>query len=326
MRLFTLATSALALSLTAPLAWSQDNVSPEAEAEEPIAVEEQQLPEGVSPQAEAEEPIEEGIPADSVEYDADTVLATVNGTDITLGHVAVMVARLPQQYQQIADQDLLDGILQQLVEQQLLKDTLEARGPLDKGLALAIENEVRAMLAQEIGNEFYLEPVSDEAMQEGYQKAIAGIPPTVEYSAAHILVETEDEAKAVIDEVNGGADFAEVAKAKSVGPSGPNGGDLGWFGKGQMVPEFEEAVIALEAGAISAPVQTQFGWHVIKLNETREKPAPSFEDLEERIDEQLRREQVNARLDALKEEGEVEMKTEGFPAAAIRDMSIFGEE
>lgn len=208
----------------------------------------------------------------------------------------------------------------------MMRSALAERGPLPKALALSIENESRALAAQQIANEFYEIPLSDEEMQDGYQEAIASIPVTAEYSAAHILVETEDEAKSIAEEAAGGADFAELAKEKSVGPSGPNGGELGWFGEGQMVPEFEAAVMALEDGAISEPIQTQFGWHVIKLNESREKPKPTFDELKSSIEEKLRRLKVEEQLEALREASEIKMQDDGFPAEAIRDQTIFDAE
>ncbi|MHA3914193.1 peptidylprolyl isomerase [Halovulum sp. GXIMD14793] len=362
MRIFGLTASVLALVAAAPFAVAQDTTKPLTEAEKALEAAEEQVKDAADAATEkaeeavkaAEEKAEDAVKSaedmvddaakaaedavqdatgaadaaadEAVEYDSDTVLATVNGTAITLGHVAVMVNRLPPQYQQLEDQQLLDGILQQMVEHQILLEQLEARGTISKPLALTVENEVRAMKAQEIANEFYLEPVSEEDLQKAYDEAIAGIPPSVEYSAAHILVETEDEAKALVEALNGGADFAELAKEKSVGPSGPNGGDLGWFGAGQMVPEFEQAVMSLEPGAISAPVQTQFGWHVVKLNETREKPLPTMEEMEATLDQRLRQQQVEAKVKALTDAAEVEYTSDGVPAAAIRDTAIFGSE
>ena len=110
---------------------------------------------------------------------------------------------------------------------------------------------------------------------------------------------TEEEANAIVGELAGGADFPALAAEKSTGPSGPNGGSLGWFGKGMMVPAFEEAVIALEKGEVSAPVQTQFGWHVIILNDERTAEAPTLEEVREEIAGNLRRDAVTAHVDDL---------------------------
>jgi len=111
------------------------------------------------------------------------------------------------------------------------------------------------------------------------------------------VVETEEEAQSLVEELNGGADFAELAKEHSTGPSGPNGGELGWFGPGMMVEPFEKAVEQLEAGEISEPVETQFGWHVVKLNETRSKSAPALDEVRDEIEQTLQQEAVKNYID-----------------------------
>ena len=121
-------------------------------------------------------------------------------------------------------------------------------------------------------------------MKARYDAEIANFPTETEVSARHILLETEEAAKEVIAELDGGADFAELAKTKSTGPSGPSGGDRGYLGKGRMVPEFEAAAFALEKGAHSAePVKTQFGWHVIKKEDERESQPPSYDQVKDQI-------------------------------------------
>ena len=120
--------------------------------------------------------------------------------------------------------------------------------------------------------------VTDAELKARFDREMAAATPEKEVKARHILVKTEDEAKAIIKELEGGADFVELAKKKSTGPSGPNGGDLGFFGAGRMVPAFEEAAFKLEKGGYTKdPVRTQFGFHVIKVDETRNKPLPTFE-------------------------------------------------
>ena len=132
--------------------------------------------------------------------------------------------------------------------------------------------------------------VTDEDLQAAYDAQFANVDPQEEYNASHILVETEEEALAVKEEIDGGAEFAAVAREKSTGPSGPNGGELGWFGTGMMVPDFEAAVIALEVGEGSAPVQTQFGWHVITLNDARKQAVPTLDEVREELLAALRNE------------------------------------
>ena len=141
--------------------------------------------------------------------------------------------------------------------------------------------------------------------------------PGKEFNAAHILVETEEEAKALKAELDGGADFATLAKEKSVGPSGPNGGDLGWFGVGMMVKPFEDAVVGLEPGQVSDPVQTQFGWHVIKLNETRDAAAPSLDEKREELEGELRSAAVESHVRELTEGAEIVKMVDGIDPAIL---------
>lgn len=218
--------------------------------------------------------------------DADTVVATVNGTDITVGHMIVARASLPQQFQQLPNDVLFNGILEQLINQTLLSQAFD--GELPKRTGLQIENETRSLTAGEELENLFQEKLTDEAIQAAYDAKYEGVTPQEEYNASHILVETEEEAKAIKAEIEGGADFAATAREKSTGPSGPNGGELGWFGSGAMVPSFEAAVIALEVGEVSDPVQTQFGWHVIILNETRTPDAPNLDDVREELTEEVR--------------------------------------
>ncbi len=136
-----------------------------------------------------------------------------------------------------------------------------------------------------------IEPyVSAEKIAEAYNTQVMGAPRASEVSARHILVETEDEAKAIVEALNDGADFEELAKEKSTGPSSVNGGDLGYFGETDMVPEFGAAAFALEVGEISPPVKTQFGWHVIKLEDRREVAPPELSAVSDQIKDVLIRE------------------------------------
>ncbi|TNF64186.1 MAG: peptidylprolyl isomerase [Rhodobacteraceae bacterium] len=228
---------------------------------------------------------------------ADTVVATVNGTQITLGHMIVAFSTLPEQYQQLPADVLFPGILNQLIQQEALAQAL-TREP-GRAVQLSLENERRSLTAAEHIEDVMAGAATEEAIQAAYDALYADGTAGDEYNAAHILIETEEEAKAIIAELEGGADFTELAKARSTGPSGPNGGELGWFRAGQMVPDFEAAVIALEPGAISGPVQTQFGWHVIRLNEVRKAEAPALETVRDELALTIQREAVQARIDEL---------------------------
>ena len=229
--------------------------------------------------------------------DTNTVMATVNGTEITLGHMIALRASLPAQYGQLPAELLFNGILDQLVQQTLLMQ--DHTGDLSQRNTLILENERRGIVASEVIDRVMNADLSDEKIQAAYDRDYAGAEAETEYKAAHILVETEDEAKAIVQELADGADFAETAAEKSTGPSGPNGGDLGWFGAGVMVEPFFQAVTALEPGQVSDPVQTQFGWHVIKLNETRVKDTPKLDDVRTEIEESLRQAAFDAHIETL---------------------------
>ena len=206
--------------------------------------------------------------ADDKAYDASTVLATVNGTEITLGHVIAMRDQLPQQYQSLPDDVLMTGLVDQLVDQELLAEAQSASPESDPlQVRLAVDNQRRGALAGIAANAAVVDAVDDAKIKAAYDAEIAAFQPAPEFSAAHVLVDSEEKAKALKAEIDGGKDFAEVAKANSSDGSAASGGDLGWFGLGQMVPEFEAAVTTLEVGQVSEPVKSQFGWHLIKLNE-----------------------------------------------------------
>ena len=161
-------------------------------------------------------------------------------------------------------------------------------------------------MAAEVVGKILETAVTDAAIQAAYDEQYAQAEAETEYQAAHILVETEEEAQAIVEELEGGAEFAAVAREKSTGPSGPNGGSLGWFGQGMMVPPFEAAVMEMEVGDISAPVQTQFGWHVIQLNETRIKEAPTLEEVRDELRAKVEQDVVKAHIDGLVENANVD--------------------
>jgi peptidyl-prolyl cis-trans isomerase C len=254
---------------------------------------------------------------------ADTVLATVNGTDITLGHVIAMQQMLPPQYQELPDNVLFDGLLEQLVQQEILASV--AAEDVTRRMELGLDNERRAFLAAMLLDDIGLAELSEEEVQAEYDAQYGSTGAVTEYNAAHILVETEEEAQALIEELAEGADFGELAQERSIGPSGPNGGQLGWFTAGMMVPSFEEAVFGLEVGEVSAPVETQFGWHVVILNETREQEPPGLEQVRAELEEGLRRARVDAAITELTAAAEVERPEIEIDPSAIRDLDLLAE-
>jgi len=252
--------------------------------------------------------------------DASTVLATVNGTDITLGHLIAMRAMLPAQYQELPDEVLYNGMLDQLIQQEVVADSL--RGSEDARTKLTMENEDRAFLASVAIDAIAFDTIADADVQALYDANFADAGGDLEWNASHILVATEEEAQSLIDQLNDGADFVALAQEFSTGPSGPNGGALGWFGTGMMVPEFETAVAGLEAGEISAPVQTQFGWHVVKLNESRISAPPALEDVRADLEEELRRQRVDAYLAELTEAAEITQPEVEIDISLIRNIDL----
>ncbi|RPE64676.1 peptidyl-prolyl cis-trans isomerase C [Pacificibacter maritimus] len=256
--------------------------------------------------------------ASAQDLTADSVVAKVNETSITLGHVIAARGSLPAQYQELEDVQLFNGILDQLIQQELLK---QSAGELSKAVTLQIENEERIVIAGAALQAAAANAVSEEDIQAAYDERFAEFEPGREYNAAHILVETEEEAAALVAELEDGADFAKLAQEKSTGPSGPNGGDLGWFGAGMMVAPFEDAVVALEPGTISAPVETQFGWHVIKLLDSRLQDVPPLEDLRDELASNLEEAAIRENIAQLQDAATIE-RTEGIDPTAIRNDAL----
>jgi len=251
---------------------------------------------------------------------ADTVLATVNGEAITLGHLIAMQQMLPEQYRDLPDEVLFDGMLEQLVQQQVLADAADDN--MTPQMVLGLDNERRAFLAAMLMDEVAMAEVTAEALQAEYDAQFGSASAVMEYNASHILLETQEDAQQIITDLADGADFAELAQERSTGPSGPNGGELGWFSAGMMVPEFEQAVFDLQAGEVSEPVETQFGWHVVLLNETREQAPPSLDDVRAELEDGIRRARVDARMDELTAAAQIDRPALEIDASVIRNTDL----
>lgn len=184
-----------------------------------------------------------------------------------------------------ATREQVEAVREELTDIYLLTDTSSAEAiKSTPEMKARIELQTRAMLAQAVAEDFIAKnPATEEEMRAVYDEQVELSPPT-EFKARHILVETQGEAVEVISQLDDGADFAELAKEKSTGPSGPSGGDLGWFPPDRMVAEFSQAVQGLDDGAYTdAPVQTQFGWHVILREDSRESTPPPFESVRDSL-------------------------------------------
>jgi len=251
---------------------------------------------------------------------ADSVVAVVNGEAITLGQMIAMKEGLQGGAGDLPDVALWDLMLDQMIRQTAVAQvTAQSLTPRDRAM---LELDRRGYLSAATLERVAKPEPTEEELRAVYDAAFgSGDSPKTEYSAAHILVATEDEAKAVAEELAGGADFAALAAVKSTDNSAANGGDLGWFTAEMMVEPFAKAVEALEPGQVSAPVQSQFGWHVIRLNETREQTPPEFEQIREQLATQVRRNRVDAEIERLVSAASIE-KTEGLAPELLNRIEL----
>lgn len=214
----------------------------------------------------------------------DKVIAKVDGKEITEAQLALAEQDLGQGISGVPENQKRLVLLEFLIEHQLLANAAEKEKynqgeDFDRRMAYYTRRALRdAYFEKSIRDS-----VSEKAAKKIYDDQSKGLKPETEIRARHILLKKEDEAKAVVKELASGAKFEEVAKKKSTGPSAANGGDLGYFTKGRMVKPFEDAVFALKKGEVSAPVKTKFGWHVIKVEDVRTRPIPTFDDVKDRI-------------------------------------------
>ncbi|MGE5506079.1 MAG: peptidylprolyl isomerase [Actinomycetota bacterium] len=225
------------------------------------------------------------LPAAAAEV-KDPVVATVNGTDIHMSQLVEFQRTLPPQLAGAPYDALLDIVVNnQLVYDAAKRDKLES-DPEVKATMKQLEQKV---LRQAWMSKKLRAGITDDVLKARYDEFVRNFKPEEEVRARHILVETEDQAKAIIADLQKGADFGETAKAKSKDPSAQqNGGDLGYFSKGEMVPQFADAAFAMKAGELSAkPIKSQFGWHVIKVEDRRMASPPPFDAAKPMLREQL---------------------------------------
>lgn len=244
----------------------------------------------------------------SVAAAADSeVIATVNGIKITQGDLASARAEVGAEIASIPVEARTRVLVEYLVENQLMAEAAEkdklATGPVFED---RIKYYRRRALRDLYFDKHVRGTVTEADAKKLYDTQVASIKPEVELRARHILVKTEAEARDVVEKVHRGEDFAELAKTTSTGPSKTQGGDLGYFTKGQMVKEFEEAAFALKPGDVSEPVKTQFGWHVIKIEDKREKGAPPFDSVKDRIMAALVQQKTQETIKNLRDKAKVE--------------------
>ena len=241
--------------------------------------------------------------------DPNQVVARINGADVTRQEVIDSATDLPEQIRQQIDM-VFPQLLNRYIGLKLLGDKGKAENLAQDPEVQKLMSEYETQAIRQVYVTRYLnEQVTEDAIKARYEQKLKDNPPPEEVRAAHILVKTEDEAKAIIEQLNGGADFATVAKEKSTDKgSGANGGELGWFAKDVMVKEFADAAFAMKVDEISqAPVKSQFGYHIIKLEERRTQPAPTLESQKEGIRGELSEEKVQELVKNLRKEANVEL-------------------
>lgn len=239
--------------------------------------------------------------------EADPVVATVAGVEIRASELTLAEGDLDPQFARLPDQQRRVAALAAVIDIKTLARKAEAEklDETEEFKKLMAFQRDRA-LHNAIFKASVVDPVSDADIKARYEKEIAAVPPEEEISARHILLKTEDEARAVIGELDSGKDFAELAKEKSTGPSAAQGGDLGFFTKGRMVPEFEAVAFTLKPGEYAKePVQTQFGWHVIKVEERRETAPPAFEEVADQVRQVVMRERYGELIKSARSETEI---------------------
>lgn len=254
---------------------------------------------------------------------ADQVVAAVNGDAITLGDLAAVLSELPAQFQGLPDQFLYDGILQQLVDTTLARQAAEAAGLADDpAVARALARQRGTVLADAFVRRAMDAAVTEEALRARYAADYAEAEPVREVRASHILVADEALAADLRAELDAGADFAALAAEHGTDGTRSQGGDLGFFARETMVPEFAEAAFALSPGEIAGPVQTQFGWHLIAVTDERERPIPSFDEVQDELVEALRREAVEGLLGDLRADAEISVDEDRPGLDQLRDGSL----
>lgn len=256
---------------------------------------------------------EPAAPAEPV--DPAAVVARVGGSDITEGDLAAALADLGPQFAQLPPEQGRIAVLAALIDIRSLSLEAQEAGLQNDPL---VERRIAFLRDRALHNAYFeqegVDAITEEELRARYDQEIAAMvpaEPTEEVNARHILVATREEAEAIIDELDNGADFAELATERSSDPgSGQRGGDLGWFGPGQMVPAFEQAAFALEPGSYTEePVESQFGWHVIQTTDKRmAEPAqpPAFEDVADQVRQVVLRERYIEIVRAAREDLEVE--------------------
>jgi len=249
------------------------------------------------------------LAASPASAEEDPVVAAVNGVEIRLSQAQAAHKRLPEQYQRVPFETIFPGLVDSLIDTRLAADNarrekLHETEKFKVQIAWITDQVLqRLMLSKTMEG-----TVTDAAVRARYEEEAKKLAATEQIKASHILLKTEEEAKKVLALLDKGGDFAELAKKNSTGPSASDGGSLGFFGRGQMVPAFEKAAYALKAGTYTKKaVKTQFGWHVIKVDDRKRPDPPSFETMEPELRNALFQETGTALIMKLRKEAEISL-------------------
>lgn len=270
-------------------------------------------------------------PAEEADDAKNPVVAVIDGHQVRLADLDAFKELMPQQYRSLPTEMIFAPLLEQVITSRLLvgagrKAGLQANTDVRKRLVFLEDRLVQNAYLTQLTQDAQTKHATDAEIERRYKVFLENVKPQVEVHARHILLKTKEEAVSIIETLDGGADFVEVAKNNSTGPSAERGGDLGYFTQADMVPEFSDAAFKLDKGTYTAePVQTQFGWHVIKVEDKREKPAPTLDETKGRLVEEITREYILAAIDRLRGEVRVErFNVDGTPVTA--DTNGEGEE
>lgn len=248
-------------------------------------------------------------PAAAAQAPKDPIVATVNGVPVRLSELEVAQQSLPPQYRSMPLQAVFPALLDRLVDSKLVVQ----EGKKNKVTEDPAYKKRLAFVEEQVLQDFWIQreiarKVTADKLRQRYEERLKSMPAEEEVHAKHILVATEDEAKALIAEIKKGAAFDKLAKEKSTDKaSGAEGGDLGWFKKSDMVKEFADAAFDLKKGQLTeTPTKTQFGFHVILVEDRRKAPPPAYEELADQLREEMAREAVTAELDLMRSRAKIE--------------------
>lgn len=249
----------------------------------------------------------------------DTVVARVNGLEIRFSDLLLAEEETAQALANVPEDVKFEYLLSLLIDRVIVSSDARTKGLTDDpGVQRRMAYYENKALRDVYWTQLITSRISDEAAKEFYDAQVGAVEPQEEIKARHILVATEEEAQAVIDALDAGGDFEELAKEHSTGPSGAEGGDLGYFTAGTMVAEFNDAAFALQAGEISVPVKTKFGWHVIKVEDRRVQEVPGFELVKDQVIEALAQQEGRTMMDEMRAAAAIEIVgAEGEPSRPL---------